>query len=449
MILDYKHEAIRAFNLPLTISSKIGHEAARLEAMFRSDSRIDWKDILARILRRGVTSTKIAKIRNQLNMCLVRFRIRARLLSFSHKSGSEALETYLLTIMTAEMVAKNTTRGLGDVDPSSDEKAFIELLNLGARRNIQSRTPKRREKLRTKLARADAWAQAQIAKEVDHPVPAPSYHGPVECTAIESIVAFKLASMSQRRRDGGLVHEGGFTLMSAAPYYEFDNEGMWDFFGMPTSIIDEDANDPYGLLGSQVTTKAHSRLVEILLEPARLQYRLLTLVSTGLDTYKPIFTTNPEDSYWGQLQALQAAFERDWTEAGHRGTPPVLYGLKRLDYGSITWNSDQVPTLNIVTHSIDSCTRTFAAWQRLQADTLRTRLREQQDDFEADETDGEGSDGGEEGDIVMTDEREDDEDDVEMEESGGAEVIEEDESEEDESEEDESEEDESEEGEEL
>ena len=138
------------------------------------------------------------------------------------------------------------------------------------------------------------------------------------------------------------------TLVNAAPYYQFNNEGMWDFFGIPISAIDEardDANDLYGLLDSRVTTKAHFCLVEILLDPARLQYRLLTLVSTGLGNYKPIFTINPEDSYWEQLQALQAGFERDWAEVGHRGNPPVLYGLQRLDYGTMTWNSDEVPDI--------------------------------------------------------------------------------------------------------
>lgn len=132
--MDYKDQAIRAFELRLTISSKIGWEEARLEAMLRYDARAEWTDILARIVRRGATSTSASKLQNQLNMRLVRFRLLARLLSRGPKSSSEALEVYLLTTMTAEMVAKNTTRGLVDIDPSSDEKVFIELLSMRPRR---------------------------------------------------------------------------------------------------------------------------------------------------------------------------------------------------------------------------------------------------------------------------------------------------------------------------
>ena len=131
--MDYKDEAIRAFELPLTISSKIGQEEARLEAMLRYDARVEWTDILARILRRGATTTSTTKFRNQLNMRLVRFRLQARLLSHGPKSNSKALKTYLLTTMTPEMVAKNTTRGLVDMDPSSDERAFVEMFNMRTR----------------------------------------------------------------------------------------------------------------------------------------------------------------------------------------------------------------------------------------------------------------------------------------------------------------------------
>lgn len=133
VVLDYKREPIRALDLPLIISSKIGDEKARLEAMLRLNPGADWSDILARILHRGDTSTKATNTRNRLNMCQVRFRSSARLLSFGKRSGSKALETYILTRMTAEMVVKNTTKGLTDLVDGRDEKAYIELLNLGIR----------------------------------------------------------------------------------------------------------------------------------------------------------------------------------------------------------------------------------------------------------------------------------------------------------------------------
>ena len=435
VVLDYRDEAIRAFELRLTISSRIGEEEARLEAMLRYDARVEWKDILARILRRGATSSSASKFQNQLNMRLVRFRLQARLLSYRSKSRSEAMETYLLTAMTAEMVAKNTTRGLVDMDPYSDETAFVELLNMKPRKkHLLVEDWRRRQE--TKLIRAEAWAQCLIEWEAQNPTPAPSYHGKAECTSIESIVAFKLASMSQYRQDGGLVWMGSYLLPNAAPQYYFNTQGMRELFGggaAPRRRVIEDAKDPYRLLGSRPSTEAQMCLADFLLEPARMQYQMATLVGHGI--YKPIFVTDSDESYWEQLHALQSGFEKDWAELGRTGKPPVLHGLMKLDYDSMTWNSDQIPILKLVEHSIDSCTKTFAAWQRQQAEKLRAELRQRRLDFEDDETDGEGSEGSEgdkESENVRTEEGEGGEDDVAMGEDGRAEVEEEDETEEEE-----------------
>ena len=454
IVLDYEREPIRAFDLPLTISSKIGKEEARLEAMLRLNPGAEWNDILARILRRGDTSAKAVNTQNRLNMCLVRFRTSARLISFDKRSGSKALETYLLTRMTAEMVVKNTTKGLTDlVDRKDGEKAYIELVNLGIRNknsraqsNEESKkanlvTPeerkkkeKRRREVKSKLTQADVWVQAWTAWEAQNPTPAPSIYGDTECTAIESIVAFRLASMHQYRHDGNVAFKASFTLEHAAPKYAFNNPRMEEFFGSQAYLGDEafllpDANDPYGLLSSPTVTAAQTCLVDFLLEPARMQYRQLTLVWNKYGEYDPIFTTNPNDSYWQQLRALQSAFEQHWAEVGRTGHPPVLYGLLKLDYDSMTWNMDDVPVLALVWQSIDSCTRTFAIWQRRQAEDQRAKLRQKQGELEDEEknsgeqSEDEGDDEG--GDDVMMEEKEGSEDDVAIEGSEGAEEVEE------------------------
>lgn len=54
VILGYKCEPHCTFDLPLKVSSKIGDEEERLEAMLRSDERIKWPDILGRVLHRVV-----------------------------------------------------------------------------------------------------------------------------------------------------------------------------------------------------------------------------------------------------------------------------------------------------------------------------------------------------------------------------------------------------------
>ena len=152
----------------------------------------------------------------------------------------------------------------------------------------------------------------------------------------QNMVAFRLASMSQHRRDEGLVYEAGFLLESATSHYDFKTEGMMEFFGGRKSLARraiQDTNDPHGLLGSRINTEAQLYLTDFLLEPARMQYRMETLVNDGM--HKSIFKTNPGESYWDQLEALQIAFQRDWAEMGRTGHPLLLYGLLKLDYNTM------------------------------------------------------------------------------------------------------------------
>lgn len=394
--------------------------------MIRSDDRIKFSDIMARILRRGVLSNRVKTYRNSLNMCLVRFRIQARLLSFDVR-GNNTLKNYLLSTMTPEMVAKNTTRGLADLVEGSDEKAFIELLNKGSKKVNSKQSSrkgkneeKRRRDLKAQLTRAEAWAQALTAWEAQIPIPAPSIHGDLDCTAIESIVAFKLASMRQYRRDGRLAFEGAFMLDNTAPNYPFEIPGMKEFFGGQMKSGGDglaDPNDPYGLLGSPTVTEAQPCLVDFLLEPARMQYRMLTLVDDGSGVYRPIFITNPQESYWRQLEALQSAFEETFRDihAEHAGDPPELFGLLRLDQYNMVWNGIQVPYLTLIGQSLERCRTTLARWQRQQREKYRANLCRLQRKLEDDETDDGGLDEDEGQDTEMVEEREDGKDDVEME----------------------------------
>ena len=52
VILGYKCEPHCTFDLPLKVSTKIGDEEERLEAILRSDERIKWDDVLGRVLHR-------------------------------------------------------------------------------------------------------------------------------------------------------------------------------------------------------------------------------------------------------------------------------------------------------------------------------------------------------------------------------------------------------------
>ena len=212
----------------------------------------------------------------------------------------------------------------------------------------------------------------QTAWEVENPTPAPSYYGQAKCTTIQSIMASKLASMSQHGRDERLVYEAGSLLESAAPQYDFKNQGIWEFFGGRTSFdrrAVEDANDPHGLLGSRVSTEAQLYLTDFLLEPARMQYRMGTLADNGM--HKPILITNPNESYWEQLQALQSGFQRDWAEMGRTGHPLVMHGLLKLDYTTTTLKSTNIIRQIQTTATSSTSTQCSPAVSRRTMTTMR------------------------------------------------------------------------------
>ena len=214
----------------------------------------------------------------------------------------------------------------------------------------------------------------QTAWEVKNPTPAPSYYGQSKCTTIQSIVAFKLASMSQHGRDEGLVYEAGFSFKSAIPKYEFETQGMWEFFEGRTSFdrrAVQDVNDPHGLLGSRVSTEAQLYLTDFLLEPARMQYRMGTLADNGM--HKPILTTNPDESYWEQLRALQSGFQRDWAELGRTGNLLILHDLLKLDYTTTTLKSTNIIRQIQTTATSSTSTHCSPAVSRRTMTTMRKK----------------------------------------------------------------------------
>ena len=172
VVLDYLDRPIVDFDgIPLTLSSKV--EGWLLETMRRYNSKISWADIMARINRRG-DSENITE--NRLSERTRRFRAVGRCVAWDHKKGSRALEDHLLSLMTAEMVAKkvakNTTEGLDDIDGTNGEAKFIESLNLGtaaknARKRAVSGEVKNREAKRQKniLKGSKNWIKAQLASE--------------------------------------------------------------------------------------------------------------------------------------------------------------------------------------------------------------------------------------------------------------------------------------------
>ncbi|CAF9904493.1 hypothetical protein IMSHALPRED_000082 [Imshaugia aleurites] len=73
-----------------------------------------------------------------------------------------------------------------------------------------------------------------------------------------------------------------------------------------------------------------------------------------------------------------------------KGNPPLLYGVVKLDYHTITWSSMFVPVLLFVKQYVDSSSIALARWQRQQAIRQRAKLLQLHCDLEDDDKDGGG-----------------------------------------------------------
>ena len=115
VVLDHDNNPVRLFrDLPLTLSSAV--EPWLLEAFTRIDSRINKVDIRARMPatftdQRGRPQTviRLAGLGNRT----MRFREMYGLIPWTPRTGSKVWKQKVLSVMTEEQIANNTTEGLG------------------------------------------------------------------------------------------------------------------------------------------------------------------------------------------------------------------------------------------------------------------------------------------------------------------------------------------------
>ena len=343
--------------------------------MRSSNSTIDLTDIVARILPPGSSKEEVAKFKNKLSNAERRWRNLARIVTKKPKKGSSSFSLYLRSIMTAEMIAKNTTRGLPDVVERSDEAYYMTLLNLGSAKASNRKKECNEERRQKELQRirngARRWAQEQIKIESQNPITRSSTRTPLAADSIESIVAWKLASLNPRCANLQLAYPTSLTLPNLAPPFPLGDAHIDAFFGGEDNQTGNQ-KDPYGLLGRPPVSEAHSCLVACIFQAARDQF----VASSSIHPPK----ISDSQSYWKQVEALQHAFDGCWMEAGHRSYSPRLFKVEQLDRTTIKWNGPSIPELTAVKEYKDRSIETLERWQRAWARMQRTRLGLQPND---------------------------------------------------------------------
>ena len=138
IVLDLDNEPLKAFeSIPLTISSEV--EAALMEAIIRYDVRISVKDFWARLSvlvslapfwgilitrRPGICGNGPIIQENALGQRRNRFRLENCVSSWGPpRKGCPAIRTYLESLLSPEMKAANTTRGLRKLSKAEQDEA--------------------------------------------------------------------------------------------------------------------------------------------------------------------------------------------------------------------------------------------------------------------------------------------------------------------------------------
>ncbi|MCJ1478669.1 hypothetical protein MMC13_007350 [Lambiella insularis] len=333
VVLDIVNDPVLAYtDLPLTISS--AESGIFLEAYFRLNQRITYKDVRARMPQdpRGDWDGGVDLIRpGSLSMRMTRFREMGGLLSWRQKKGSEALKRYLDSLIPQDLRDLNTTRGFRNLHRY--ETAELHLENIGAFAE-RSRGVKDLSKEKRARVRDAARKKAEKLKE-EFLARMPGEKGASE----------ESSSEPGAEREDGPDHgeETGYSTdetndppeepIAAGPGSDI-GEGNPEAGSLATDSELSVTDDPANFLGRPATTVSHRTILLNLLAATRLSF----LNHTGQEPPP----TTPTASYIQQWLELQEAFMMYRASHGIQGDTPRLVGATELDpyRERVRWNPD-------------------------------------------------------------------------------------------------------------
>ena len=297
VVLDFEDRPIKNFQLPATISSKV--EGLRLEAWLRSDNRLSFADIEARVRTEVVEDGKRVPIFDKriLSKRASNARKRAGLISWVRKRGRERQTAYMDSLRTQAQRDNNLAK-----DSDLDAQQWAEHELLGVDRNKKSNAPTRNPRI-TKLQRTAAT-----------PLPVA---GPSSAAAGPLNPAAAISSDEDDPTDDSDVGEAleETPIQDPAPEDDTNDEGR------PSSRISDLADSRHDW---PLNVDEEDDLRRALRETTGHFYIL-----TGQQPQP----TNPGDNYFSQWGMLQEEFRNVWTTQGNPGEAPRLRARDRWTGG--------------------------------------------------------------------------------------------------------------------
>ena len=310
VVLDFEDRPIRNFRIPATISSKV--EGLRLEAWLRTDNRLSFADIEARVRTEVGDDGKRAPIFDKriLSKRASNARKRAGLISWVHKRGRERQTAFMDSLRTQAQRDNNLAK---DSDLVAQQWAEHELL--GVDKNKKSIAPTRNPRI-SKLQRTAATPR---------PVAGPSSAAPAATAGPSNPAA------ATNDEEGDLT----------------DDTDVEEAF-QQTHIQDpapEDDTDDESSVSSSLIDPADSRHDQPTNVDEVAQLRRALRETTGhfyLLTGEHPQPTNPGDNYFSQWGMLQEEFRNTWTSRGNPGEAPRLRARDRWTGGISQYGSAEM-----------------------------------------------------------------------------------------------------------
>ncbi|KAL6720499.1 hypothetical protein ACLMJK_002423 [Lecanora helva] len=290
-ILDWKGRAVRAFPcLPLTISSGVG--GFRVEAWMRTDSRILYQDIEARMWTKVTAEGREPKIgRRALASRCSNFRDRAGCITWSRAKRAENLShAYMDSLRTEYQKANNLTT---DKDLTYAQKAeFYSLTRAGFNKSGEA-----------------PGASTSTSRAVS-PTP-------------------QRRSRQRLQRENELEEED--TSSEESTESQESSEGKESRI---SGVLPSDPEDPTDSRNDIPTTEEEAMELQRALEPTITHFQQLTgnMLPDRADH---------RDNYLSQWSMYQTQFETIWREMGNTSEPPTLRGLDRWTGGINNWEDAQ------------------------------------------------------------------------------------------------------------
>ncbi|KAL8796484.1 MAG: hypothetical protein Q9195_001158 [Heterodermia aff. obscurata] len=328
LVLDLNSKPVKNFRAPLALSSK--PEPYLVEAIIRENYDLDMQvqDIRARMP--GVLVNGVDRIRTgTICMAINRFRMRAGLISWSSKIGSDAMKDYLDALLPPICLATNSTRPFRNLHPHEVEE--MKLINAGCYPN-KARAANRDY--------SDANKQKIFHKAAEkYRTKRKAFDGSTQFTP-----TFYKVQQVRAQREGRSYSDSGEDDWqdsdaedSRDAGEEEDNEEELDRDITPDADYHQaPAPDPAAaetvidFRNLRPTTYLQIDLISMMLEPSRLQFFYIT------GTTPP--PASSSETYLTQHTRLQSALDNEIVKAGVGDYNGVLIGLTDFTDKLWTWN---------------------------------------------------------------------------------------------------------------